>query len=129
MRPHCKGELWVVFGAGGDRDRGKRPQMGMAARRQADRLIVTDDNPRGEDPAAIRRAVLAEAEGAIEIGDRGTAIAHAVAAIGAGDVLVIAGKGHESGQSVGGRILPFDDRDVARTAIAALNETAGESPS
>jgi len=119
LRPHTRGKLSVVFGCGGDRDRGKRPQMGEIAQRLADRVVVTDDNPRSEDPAAIRREILAAAPNAQEIGDRGEAIAKAMAALGPGDVLVIAGKGHESGQTVGDRILPFVDRDVARAASAA----------
>lgn len=118
LRPHTRAQLWVVFGCGGDRDRGKRPQMGEIAQRLADRAVVTDDNPRSEDPAAIRREILAAAPEAQEIGDRGEAIAIAVAALGPGDVLVIAGKGHESGQIVGDRVLPFFDRDVARVAAA-----------
>jgi len=125
LRPHTAGRLFVIIGCGGDRDRGKRPLMGRSAVTLADHAIITDDNPRSEDPAAIRQQMLAEAPGAQEIGDRGTAIATAVAALGPGDVLVIAGKGHESGQIVGGQILPFDDRDVARTAIAKL---AGGAP-
>ncbi len=120
IRPHTEARLWVVFGCGGDRDRGKRPLMGEIADRLADRSIVTDDNPRGEDPAAIRREILAAAPNAEEISERGEAIASAVAALGPGDVLVIAGKGHESGQIVGDRILPFNDRDVARAAISRL---------
>jgi UDP-N-acetylmuramoyl-L-alanyl-D-glutamate--2,6-diaminopimelate ligase len=120
LRPHTENRLFVIIGCGGDRDRGKRPIMGRIAATLADRAIITDDNPRSEDPAAIRREMLAEAPGAEEIGDRGAAIAHAVAAMGPGDVLVIAGKGHESGQTVGGQVLPFDDRDVARTAISSL---------
>src|SRR3546814_13234063 len=105
---------------GGARDRGKGRSRGHIAATRADRAITTDDNPRSEDPAAIRQEILAEAPGAEEIGERGAAIATAVAAMGAGDVLVIAGKGHESGQIVGGQVLPFDDRDVARTAISRL---------
>ena len=119
LRPHTRGRLSVVVGCGGDRDRGKRPQMGEISVRLADKAYITDDNPRSEDPASIRREMLAAAPGAEEIGDRGAAIATAVAALGSGDVLVIAGKGHESGQTVGGQVLPFDDRDVARTAIQA----------
>jgi len=122
LRPHTAGRLHVVVGCGGDRDPGKRPMMGEIAARLADAVIVTDDNPRSEDPAAIRRAILAAAPQAEEIGDRGEAIARAVATLSAGDVLVIAGKGHESGQIVGDGVLPFDDRDVARRAIAALTE-------
>jgi len=120
LRPHAENRLFVIIGCGGDRDRGKRPIMGRIAATLADHAIITDDNPRSEDPAAIRQEMLAEAPGAEEIGDRGAAIATAVAAMGPGDVLVIAGKGHESGQIVGGQVLPFDDRDVARTAISKL---------
>ena len=107
-----------MFGAGGDRDRGKRPLMGQVAAELADRIIVTDDNPRSEDPAAIRRAILAAAPGATEIGDRRAAIVTAIGELRAGDVLVIAGKGHESGQIVGREVLPFDDAVVAREALA-----------
>lgn len=114
LRPHVKGRLILVFGAGGDRDRGKREPMGLAAARDADVVIVTDDNPRGEDPAAIRRSVLAGAPDAQEIGDRRTAIAAAVAMAGAEDIVLIAGKGHEQGQIVGDLVLPFDDVSVAR---------------
>ncbi|HTZ36113.1 MAG TPA: UDP-N-acetylmuramoyl-L-alanyl-D-glutamate--2,6-diaminopimelate ligase [Stellaceae bacterium] len=116
-RPHTAGRLAVVFGAGGDRDPGKRPLMGAACAAAADILYVTDDNPRSEEPATIRRAVLAAAPGAIEIGDRGRAIATAIAALAPGDVLVIAGKGHESGQIVGRETLPFDDAEVAAAAL------------
>ena len=122
LRPHTAGRLSVVFGAGGDRDRGKRPLMGEACRRAADRVVVTDDNPRGEDPASIRRAILAAVPEAQEIGDRRAAIRFAAAELGQGDVLAVAGKGHESGQTVGDEVLPFDDRDVAREIIAELKE-------
>ncbi|KPF66468.1 UDP-N-acetylmuramoylalanyl-D-glutamate--2,6-diaminopimelate ligase [alpha proteobacterium AAP81b] len=114
LRPHIRGRLILVFGAGGDRDQGKRPLMGEVAVRTADVAIVTDDNPRGEEPAAIRAAVLAGARGAREIGDRRDAIAAAVAMAEADDVVLIAGKGHEQGQIVGDRVLPFDDVQVAR---------------
>jgi len=117
-RPHAERRLVVVFGAGGDRDTGKRPLMGRAAVEKADLVYVTDDNPRTENAAAIRRAILAAAPGAIEIGDRRAAIGAAIAGLRPGDVLVIAGKGHESGQIVGRETLPFDDADVAREAIA-----------
>jgi UDP-N-acetylmuramoyl-L-alanyl-D-glutamate--2,6-diaminopimelate ligase len=117
-RPHAEGRLCVVFGAGGDRDKGKRPLMGKVAAELADLVYITDDNPRGEAPGEIRRAILAAAPNAIEIGDRRGAIAAAIAAIAPGDVLVIAGKGHETGQIVGGETLPFDDVVVAREAIA-----------
>jgi UDP-N-acetylmuramoyl-L-alanyl-D-glutamate--2,6-diaminopimelate ligase len=120
LRPHTPGRLAVVFGAGGDRDRGKRPLMGRVAAGLADLLYVTDDNPRGEDPAAIRRAILAAAPQAAEIGDRRQAIRAALAALRGGDALVIAGKGHESGQIVGSAVLPFDDAVVAREALRAM---------
>ncbi len=119
LRPFASRRLIVVFGAGGDRDPGKRALMGAAAAARADRVIVTDDNPRSEDPAAIRAAILSAAPGAIEIGDRATAIRQAIAELRRGDVLVIAGKGHESGQIVGERVLPFSDHDEV---VAALEE-------
>jgi len=118
LRPHAEGRLITVFGAGGDRDTGKRPLMGEVATRLSDRAIVTDDNPRSEDPAAIRRDVMAGAPGAIEIGGRREAIAAAIAEARAGDIVLIAGKGHEQGQIVGDRILPFDDVTVARECAA-----------
>jgi UDP-N-acetylmuramoyl-L-alanyl-D-glutamate--2,6-diaminopimelate ligase len=122
LRPHASGRLCVVFGCGGDRDRGKRPQMGEVACRLADRVIVTDDNPRSEDPAAIRRQIIEAARGAHEIGDRARAIETAVTELGAGDLLVIAGKGHEPGQIVGDTVLAFDDRDMVRAVVARLAE-------
>lgn len=122
LRPHTDRRLIVVFGAGGDRDAGKRPEMGAVANRLADMVIVTDDNPRSEEPAAIRRAILAAAPGATEIGDRSAAIRTAVSSLETGDVLVIAGKGHEQGQSAGGVTRPFDDRDEARAAVALIME-------
>ncbi|MBN8871301.1 MAG: UDP-N-acetylmuramoyl-L-alanyl-D-glutamate--2,6-diaminopimelate ligase [Rhodospirillales bacterium] len=117
LRPHTHGRLHVVFGAGGDRDRGKRPLMGEAAARYADVAIVTDDNPRSEDPAAIRAAVLAGCPGGREIGDRARAIAVALDGLAAGDVLVVAGKGHEQGQTIGGSVIPFDDVSVVRGLV------------
>jgi UDP-N-acetylmuramoyl-L-alanyl-D-glutamate--2,6-diaminopimelate ligase len=117
LRPHTVGRLHVVFGAGGDRDRGKRPLMGAAAAALADVAIVTDDNPRGEDPAAIRTAVMAACSGAREIGDRAAAIEAALNGLDAGDVLVVAGKGHEQGQTVAGVVLPFDDVSVIRRLV------------
>jgi UDP-N-acetylmuramoyl-L-alanyl-D-glutamate--2,6-diaminopimelate ligase len=120
IRPHAKGRLWAIFGAGGDRDPGKRPLMGEAAARYADVVVVTDDNPRSEDPAAIRAQILPGCPGASEVGDRREAISFALARLESGDVCVIAGKGHESGQIVGDAVLPFDDREVARAAIARL---------
>ncbi|BAU93744.1 UDP-N-acetylmuramyl tripeptide synthetase [Methylorubrum populi] len=121
LRPFASGRLVVVFGCGGNRDAGKRPIMGAIAERLADRVIVTDDNPRNEEPAAIRAAILAAAPGAEEIGDRAEAIRAGVRALSAGDVLVVAGKGHETGQIVGSRVLPFSDHDTLRAAIAELN--------
>jgi UDP-N-acetylmuramoyl-L-alanyl-D-glutamate--2,6-diaminopimelate ligase len=116
LRPHARGRLMVVFGAGGDRDASKRPLMGAAAATLADLVIVTDDNPRSEPPAAIRAAILAAAPGALDIGDRREAISAAVAQLRDGDILVVAGKGHERGQIVGGVTHPFDD--IAETALA-----------
>ena len=118
LRPFASGRLVVVFGCGGDRDRGKRPLMGAIAARLADTVIVTDDNPRTEEPATIRRAIRDAAPGAEEIGDRAEAIGAAVRRLGPGDVLVVAGKGHETGQIVGDRTLPFSDHAVLRAAIA-----------
>lgn len=120
LRPHTTGRLVVVFGCGGDRDRGKRPVMGAVAARLADRVIVTDDNPRTEVPASIRAQILGSCPGAVEIGDRAEAIAAAIAELGPHDVLVIAGKGHETGQTIGDLVRPFDDADQARLAVAAL---------
>ena len=117
LRPYAKRNLVVVFGAGGDRDQGKRPLMGEIAAEKADTVIVTDDNPRSESPAAIRAAILAAARGAAEIGDRGEAIRSAVAALQPGDVLLVAGKGHESGQIVGDRMLPFSDHEAVAAAL------------
>ena len=114
LKPHAGGRLILVFGAGGDRDRGKREEMGRVAVRAADRVIVTDDNPRSEDPAAIRAMVLAGAPGAVEIGDRREAIAAAIGEAGPQDIVLVAGKGHEQGQQVGDLVLPFDDVSVAR---------------
>lgn len=114
LRPHVAGRLILVFGAGGDRDRGKREPMGQVAARDADLVIVTDDNPRGEDASAIRQEVLSGAPGAREIGDRRQAIAAAVGMAGPEDIVLIAGKGHEQGQIVGDLVLPFDDVSVAR---------------
>jgi UDP-N-acetylmuramoyl-L-alanyl-D-glutamate--2,6-diaminopimelate ligase len=118
MRPHTKGKLITVFGAGGDRDRGKRAEMGKIAVQQSDIAIVTDDNPRNEDPQAIRAEILAGAAGAMEIADRRQAIAHAIGIAGADDIVLIAGKGHEQGQIIGDKILPFDDVEVARECAA-----------
>ena len=117
LRPYVKRKLVVVFGAGGDRDKGKRPLMGAIATENADSVIVTDDNPRSENPAAIRAAILRSAHGAIEIGDRNEAIRSAIAGLRAGDVLLIAGKGHETGQIIGNRTLPFSDHDAVAAAL------------
>lgn len=119
LRAHCQNRLLVVFGCGGDRDPGKRPMMGRIAATHADVSVVTDDNPRTEDAAAIRAEIVAAAPDSLEIGDRATAIADAVAMLTAGDVLLIAGKGHETGQIVGDEVRPFDDLLVARDAITA----------
>jgi UDP-N-acetylmuramoyl-L-alanyl-D-glutamate--2,6-diaminopimelate ligase len=118
LRPHTAKRLIVVFGAGGDRDAGKRPQMGKVATELGDLVIVTDDNPRGEDPAAIRAAIMGGAPGAREIAGRRDAIAAAIAEAGAGDTILLAGKGHEQGQIIGDRVLPFDDVTVARECAA-----------
>ena len=123
LRPHVEGKLITVFGAGGDRDQGKRSEMGAAAASGSEVVIVTDDNPRGEDPGAIRAAVLDGAPGAIEIGDRREAIAEAIRRAEAEDIVLVAGKGHEQGQIIGSgdtmRILPFDDVQVARECAGA----------
>jgi UDP-N-acetylmuramoyl-L-alanyl-D-glutamate--2,6-diaminopimelate ligase len=114
LRPHTQGRLITVFGAGGDRDTGKRAEMGAVAAKLSDLVIVTDDNPRSEDPAAIRRDVLAGAPAAREVAGRREAIRAAVAEAGDGDIILLAGKGHEQGQIVGAQVLPFDDVSVAR---------------
>jgi UDP-N-acetylmuramoyl-L-alanyl-D-glutamate--2,6-diaminopimelate ligase len=121
LRPFARGRLVCVFGCGGDRDRGKRSIMGRIAVEKADAVIVTDDNPRSEEPAAIRAAILEGARGAREIGDRAEAVHAAVRELGAGDVLVVAGKGHETGQIIGDRTLPFSDHAVIRAAIAEVS--------
>jgi UDP-N-acetylmuramoyl-L-alanyl-D-glutamate--2,6-diaminopimelate ligase len=117
LRPYVENRLVVVFGCGGDRDKGKRPEMGKVAVAKADVAIVTDDNPRSETPAAIRREILAAAPGAIEIGDRAAAIAEAVGRLEAGDVLLVAGKGHETGQTIGATVIPFSDHDAVQAAL------------
>ncbi|QYK40689.1 MAG: UDP-N-acetylmuramoyl-L-alanyl-D-glutamate--2,6-diaminopimelate ligase [Paracoccaceae bacterium] len=121
LRPHVMGRIVIVFGAGGDRDRTKRPLMGSAAAAHADVLYLTDDNPRTEDPAAIRAAIRAACPEANEVPDRAEAILRAVDALLPGDALLIAGKGHETGQIVGHDILPFDDAEQASIAVAALD--------
>jgi UDP-N-acetylmuramoyl-L-alanyl-D-glutamate--2,6-diaminopimelate ligase len=121
LRPHVMGRLICVFGAGGDRDQGKRPLMGAAVAEFADVAIVTDDNPRSEDPAAIRAAILGACPEATEVGDRAEAILRGVDALQPGDALLIAGKGHETGQTVGDVVYPFDDVEQASVAVAALD--------
>ena len=121
LRPHCRGRLALLFGCGGDRDAGKRPIMGEIAGRLADSVIVTDDNPRGEAPELIRRAILAALPQAREIGDRAEAIRAAIWELGPDDLLVIAGKGHERGQIVAGVTHPFDDAEMARLAVSELD--------
>jgi UDP-N-acetylmuramoyl-L-alanyl-D-glutamate--2,6-diaminopimelate ligase len=121
LRPHVMGRIVIVFGAGGDRDRLKRPLMGAAARAHADVLYVTDDNPRTEEPASIRAAILAACPEANEVPDRAEAILRAVDALLPGDALLIAGKGHESGQIIGTDVYPFDDVEQASVAVAALD--------
>ena len=127
LRAHTQGRLHVVFGCGGDRDAGKRPQMGRVAASYADVVYVTDDNPRSEDPAVIRAAVMEGAAGAIEIDGRADAVLKAVQDLNSGDVLVIAGKGHEQGQIVGDRTIPFDDYEAAEAALSALNTELRET--
>lgn len=125
LRPEAKGRLAVLFGAGGDRDTGKRPMMGKVARHHADIAYVTDDNPRSEEPAAIRKAIIAECPNAIEIADRAAAITAALADLDADDVLLIAGKGHETFQLVGDETLPFSDSSVAKHAIERMTNEGG----
>ncbi len=125
VRPHAKGKLHVVFGCGGDRDKGKRPEMGRAAADNADFVIVTDDNPRTEDAASIRSEAMAGCPDALNIGDRAEAIHTAISNLGRDDMLVVAGKGHEQGQTVGADILPFDDVSVVRDAVKDIS--GGES--
>jgi UDP-N-acetylmuramoyl-L-alanyl-D-glutamate--2,6-diaminopimelate ligase len=121
LRPHVMGRLTAIIGAGGDRDRGKRPLMGQAAAQFADAVIVTDDNPRTEDPATIRAAVRSGCPGAMEVADRAEAILRGVDTLGAGDALLVCGKGHETGQIVGTDVLPFDDAEQASLAVSALD--------
>jgi UDP-N-acetylmuramoyl-L-alanyl-D-glutamate--2,6-diaminopimelate ligase len=118
LRPHVEGKLITVFGAGGDRDQGKRPEMGVVATRLSDLVIVTDDNPRSEDPARIRADIMAGATGATEVAGRREAIAEALRVARAGDIILLAGKGHETGQIIGDKVLPFDDALVARECAA-----------
>jgi UDP-N-acetylmuramoyl-L-alanyl-D-glutamate--2,6-diaminopimelate ligase len=118
LRPHVEGKLITLFGAGGDRDQGKRPEMGAVATRLSDVVIVTDDNPRSEDPARIRADIMAGAPGATEVPGRREAIAEAIRIAQPGDIILLAGKGHETGQIIGDRVLPFDDALVARECAA-----------
>ena len=124
LRPHAKGRLLVVFGCGGDRDKGKRPEMGRIAAELADGVFVTDDNPRSEKPAAIRAEIMAGAPEAVEIGDRAEAIRIAMEALGAGDVLVVAGKGHETGQTIGAKTVPFSDHEAVASALQKMGGLA-----
>jgi UDP-N-acetylmuramoyl-L-alanyl-D-glutamate--2,6-diaminopimelate ligase len=123
-RPHVRGKMIVVFGCGGDRDNKKRPLMGDVARRLADEVIVTDDNPRSEDAAKIRAQVKAGCPDAAEIGDRQAAILEGVRRLRAGDALLIAGKGHETGQIIGSTVIPFSDDDAAQKALAQVKEAS-----
>ncbi|WP_315703079.1 MULTISPECIES: UDP-N-acetylmuramoyl-L-alanyl-D-glutamate--2,6-diaminopimelate ligase [unclassified Bradyrhizobium] len=127
LRPYAKRRLVVVFGAGGDRDTGKRPLMGAIATENADSIIVTDDNPRSEDPVAIRAAILAKATEAREIGDRAEAIRVAVDGLEQGDALVVAGKGHETGQIIGDKVLHFSDHEAVAEALASLGTQASRT--
>jgi UDP-N-acetylmuramoyl-L-alanyl-D-glutamate--2,6-diaminopimelate ligase len=124
IRPHVSGRLHILFGCGGDRDRGKRPLMAAAAAQYSDVLIVTDDNPRSENPAAIRKEALAGAPSAREIAGRSDAIREAIGALKSGDALIIAGKGHEDYQIIGNQVLPFSDRSEAVNAARALGGMA-----
>ncbi|MGH6908413.1 MAG: UDP-N-acetylmuramoyl-L-alanyl-D-glutamate--2,6-diaminopimelate ligase, partial [Aestuariivirga sp.] len=121
LRPYVQGRLHVVFGCGGDRDKGKRPLMGKVASKLADQRYVTDDNPRTEDPAAIRAEILAGSPGAIEIGNRAEAIRAAVDALEAGEILLVAGKGHEEGQKIGQTLIPFSDHEAVKAAVAGVD--------
>jgi UDP-N-acetylmuramoyl-L-alanyl-D-glutamate--2,6-diaminopimelate ligase len=120
LRPYVRGKLHVVFGCGGDRDKGKRPLMGAVAAKLADRLYVTDDNPRTEDAASIRAEIMTTSGGASEIGNRAEAIRIAIKALGSGDVLLVAGKGHEEGQKIGKTVIPFSDHEAVKAAVAGV---------
>ncbi|NKB20197.1 MAG: UDP-N-acetylmuramoyl-L-alanyl-D-glutamate--2,6-diaminopimelate ligase [Alphaproteobacteria bacterium] len=122
LRPHTAGKLSIVFGCGGDRDRGKRPQMGAIARDLADRIYITDDNPRSEDATTIRSEIIASCPDAAEISDRAEAIHQAASDLAPNDVLVIAGKGHETGQIIGDQILPFEDGAITRAVIDSMGD-------
>lgn len=125
LRPYVGGKLVVAFGAGGDRDRGKRPQMGAVCERLADVAIVTDDNPRSEEPAAIRAEILAAAPHAVEIGERAAAIAHGISLLGEGDIFLVAGKGHETGQTIAGVVHHFSDHEAILAAAPGLMPAGG----
>ncbi len=127
LKPHVRGDLSVVFGCGGDRDTTKRKVMGEIAQRLADRIYVTDDNPRSENPSAIRAEVLRGSPNGIDAGDRASAIERAVAELSQGDLLLVAGKGHEQGQTIGDEVLDFDDVSVVRSAIAAIEQSEREN--
>jgi len=129
LRPHAQGRLIVLFGCGGDRDSGKRPQMGQIAADLADMVFISDDNPRFEDAASIRSEIVAACPGAIEIAGRGEAIAAAIAELRQEDLLLIAGKGHEQGQTIAERVIPFDDGETARRAVMAQSRGGAEMPS
>jgi UDP-N-acetylmuramoyl-L-alanyl-D-glutamate--2,6-diaminopimelate ligase len=124
LRPYVRNRLLVVFGCGGDRDKGKRPQMGAVAVDRADIAIVTDDNPRSEEPEEIRREILAAAPGAIEVPGRAVAVAEAIAGLKGGDVLLIAGKGHETGQIIKGSVIPYSDHDAVDAALKGERDRA-----
>jgi UDP-N-acetylmuramoyl-L-alanyl-D-glutamate--2,6-diaminopimelate ligase len=124
LRPYVRNRLLVVFGCGGDRDKGKRPQMGAVAVERADIAIVTDDNPRSEEPEEIRREILAAAPGAIEVPGRGVAVAEAIAGLKSGDILLIAGKGHETGQIIKGSVIPYSDHDAVDAALKREKDRA-----
>ncbi|MEC8467466.1 MAG: cyanophycin synthetase, partial [Pseudomonadota bacterium] len=117
LKPQVKGKLWTVFGCGGDRDKTKRPEMGLIAHQLSDFVVVTDDNPRTENAASIRKDILSACPNAIECGDRGEAIQLAVEKAGVDDVILLAGKGHESGQYIMGEVVPFNDCDYARKIL------------
>jgi len=122
MRPHVMGRLLIIIGAGGDRDKVKRELIGKAAKKYADVVFVTDDNPRSEDPSLIRKSILLGCPDALEIGDRATAILTGVDALNPGDALLIAGKGHETGQIIGDDILAFNDVEQASISVSTLDE-------
>ena len=124
LRPYVRNRLLVVFGCGGDRDKGKRPQMGAVAVDRADIAIVTDDNPRSEEPEEIRREILAAAPGAVEVPGRAVAVAEAIGGLKGGDILLIAGKGHETGQIIKGSVIPYSDHDAVEAALKGERDRA-----